>query len=230
MSRYFMSSIPPGAIAIFLALIFGLGWGAVAGVQQLLAPPTAFEMYHEAGLRNLPLAAAPPRQSNGSREDIPFKPGIDLIQRADFEVTALVLAAQRYRVDENAVIAPVDLALGWGAMSVPEIVESFRITQSRRFYFWSTDSLPIAHREVVESSANMHMIPVDEAVRAQLLTVRSGDVVTIRGHLVDVRTEKGIGWRSSLTRSDTGAGACEVILVASLEIIRSPDIPGKSFP
>jgi hypothetical protein len=36
--------------------------------------------------------------------------------------------------------------------------------------------------------------------------------------LVEVRNNKGWFWRSSLTRSDSGNGACEVVFVEAAEI------------
>lgn len=219
---------PPGAIMVFVALFLALGWGGYAGIRHLLAPPTALDIYNEEGMDNVALAMAPPGQTDVREPEISFAPGVGLVPRADFEVTGLVLGVRRYRWDNDSDVSPVDFALGWGAMSVPEIVENFRIRQGRRFYFWSTDSLPITQREVVTSSANMHMIPATDEIRDRLLSVRDGDVVRIRGKLVDVKKNDFIVWRSSLTRNDSGAGACEVIHVVSIEILRDTDSLGLS--
>lgn len=218
MRGYSLSSIPMGAKALIVILLLAFGWGGVTGVRYLVTPPTALQLYHGSGLESRPLAPAPPLQELRTGPEISFKPGIDLVPRADFEITGLVLSTRHYRSDEHSDFAPVDLALGWGQMSVPEVLDGFRITQSRRFYFWSSDSLPIPRSEVVASSANMHMIPADAKVRAKLLSVREGDLVIIHGRLVDVRTENGYIWRTSLSRTDEGAGACEVILVSSVNI------------
>ena len=67
-------------------------------------------------------------------------------------------------------------------------------------------------------SANMHMIPKDEAVQEVLERVRKGDVVYIRGKLVRVNTTDGWHWSSSLSRNDTGKGACEIIYVEEVDI------------
>ncbi|MBY0438648.1 MAG: hypothetical protein K2W80_10680 [Burkholderiales bacterium] len=132
---------------------------------------------------------------------------------ARFEVSARVLGSEHYRIDREAQLAPVDLALGWGRMSDTAVLERIRISQSGRFYFWSTDDFPIPRREIETSSANMHMIPADDRIAAALKAVRKGQVVTIRGYLVEALAPDGWRWRSSLTRDDTGAGACELIWV-----------------
>jgi hypothetical protein len=41
----------------------------------------------------------------------------------------------------------------------------------------------------------------------------------LMGHLVHIDTERGWRWTSSMTREDTGAHACEVILLEDIEII-----------
>jgi len=53
-------------------------------------------------------------------------------------------------------------------------------------------------------------------VRKQLLAVRRHDLVTLEGYLVEITTAEGFHWRSSLSRDDTGGGACEVMWVTSV--------------
>jgi hypothetical protein len=138
---------------------------------------------------------------------------------ARFEVSARVLGAEHYRLDREAQLAPVDLALGWGRMSDTAVLQRISISQRGRFYYWSTADFPIPRREIETSSANMHMIPADDRVEAALKSVRPGQIVTVRGYLVEARAPDGWRWRSSMTREDTGAGACELIWVESVSMI-----------
>jgi len=46
--------------------------------------------------------------------------------------------------------------------------------------------------------------------------VRVGQVVHLTGQLIEARANDGWRWRSSLTRDDTGAGACELFRVESI--------------
>ena len=45
-----------------------------------------------------------------------------------------------------------------------------------------------------------------------------GDVVSLDGMLVEADKANGWRWRSSLTRDDTGNGACELVYVQSLTV------------
>jgi hypothetical protein len=42
-------------------------------------------------------------------------------------------------------------------------------------------------------------------------------LVTVSGYLVDVRGANGFTWKTSLSRSDTGDGSCEIVWVERLE-------------
>ena len=97
------------------------------------------------------------------------------------------------------------------------VLDRLDISQSSRWYHyrWHGDP-PIPPGEIVQSSANMHMIPSDRTVASALRDVRPGQRVRIEGWLVQVDANDGWHWRSSLTREDTGDGACEVVYVCSI--------------
>ncbi|MHA6205357.1 hypothetical protein ACXU4B_13105 [Dyella soli] len=139
-----------------------------------------------------------------------------LVTRARFELTARVLSREDYRSDAGASLAPVDLALGWGRMSDRHVLEGIKISQENRFYHWHVDAFPIPRREIETSSANMHMIPADDTVREELERVRPGEVVHLEGFLVDANRANGWRWHTSMTRNDTGNGACELVYVESI--------------
>jgi hypothetical protein len=139
---------------------------------------------------------------------------------ADFALRARVLGREDYRFDAESALSPTDLALGWGRMSDSAVLDRLTISQSNRFYWyrWGAQGPPIPAAEIVRSSANMHLVPADATVAATLKRVRAGDVVQLAGQLIEARRADGWRWRSSLTREDSGAGACELIWVTSLLI------------
>jgi hypothetical protein len=134
---------------------------------------------------------------------------------ARFELRARVLSTERYRFDRASQLSPVDFALGWGPMSDSRILGAFTIQQRDRWYFWSSANLPIFADQVISHSANMHMIPSNELVARRLLSVRPGQLVELRGQLIRADDKNGWHWVSSLSRTDTGDGSCEVVWVES---------------
>lgn len=137
---------------------------------------------------------------------------------ANYSVTAVVLSRSRYRYDAGAKIAPVDLALGWGPMSISGVINELSISQSGRWYeyTWRNDP-PLDPAQIARNSANTHCIPADDNVRRQLLAVKRHELVTLSGYLVEVKRSDGFRWRSSLSRDDTGGGACEIVWITALD-------------
>lgn len=139
-----------------------------------------------------------------------------LTTRARFTLTARVLSREDYGWDAGASLVPTDLALGWGRMSDSAVLAKLQIRQSGRFYYWRATELPIPARAIETSSANMHLIPADDGVRSAIKQVRPGEVIHLEGFLVDARRADGWHWNTSTTRTDTGAGACELVYVESI--------------
>ncbi len=140
---------------------------------------------------------------------------------ADFTIKARVLGREDYRLDRQAELAPMDLALGWGPMSDQAVLDEIDISQSGRWYRWYAKQLPIPRRDIERNSANMHLIPADEWVEDTLDDIREGSIVELRGFLVEAKSDDGWRWRSSLTRDDTGARACELVFVERVRLIEN---------
>ena len=165
-------------------------------------------------------AAEPPLQVDRTPTLISQADGYNITALADFQITAKVLGREDYSLGREADLSPVDLALGWGRMSDEAVLENIDISQSGRFYYWRVESFPIPRREIETHSANMHLIPADPGVLDTIKDIRPGDVVALSGSLVHVKSEQdGWHWRSSLTRNDTGGGACELIWVEDISIV-----------
>ena len=144
-----------------------------------------------------------------------------LAPRATYDITARILGREDYRFDPISDLVPMDLALSWGPMSDNQVLEALDISQGARFYSWRpvTKSLPIDLREVTRYSANTHVIPADASVASTLARLRlGGQVVHLTGMLVDGARDDGMTIRTSLTRTDSGAGACEFVLVQRVEV------------
>lgn len=140
-----------------------------------------------------------------------------LTQRARFDLRARVLSRRDYRFDAGADLSPIDLALGWGPMSDQAVLDRIEVRQSARWYHLRWDlPAPLPEDVVMGHSGNMHIIPADDVVLDAVRDIRQGQVVRLWGHLVDARREDGYFWNTSLSRSDTGGGSCELFLVEGL--------------
>jgi len=192
---------------VLKAILLGyIGWGAWNWISDRpLHPPDGV------------LAADEPQQTDVPSGDKLQVGHWTLTVRAEYRITARVLARERYHFDALADLVPEDLALGWGPMSDNRNLRAIDISQSNRFYYWraSADS-SVARDSIITHSANTHVIPQNALVARQLSRLRPGEVVTLSGELVDGARDDGRWIRTSMVRNDTGAGACEVMLVSDV--------------
>ncbi len=142
--------------------------------------------------------------------------------RADFSMRARVLSTERYWFDAASAVSPMDFAVGWGRLSDQAVLDRIGYGQTGRWYrYWPKGKeFPIPAGEIVEHSANMHMIPAGDEVLRTLRDVRRGDLISLEGYLVSVSGPGGWRWETSLSRTDSGNGACEIVWVKSLSIHR----------
>ena len=143
-------------------------------------------------------------------------------RKARFEIRARVLSTEPYYMRKEGDLSPIDLALGWGVMSDQAVLDQIDISQSSRWYRTRYElPPPVPEQQIISSSSNMHMIPARKDIARSLKKLRQGDIITLRGYLVDVDHDSGWYWRTSMSRTDTGSGACEIVYVESL-LVETP--------
>ncbi len=191
---------------LVIALVLGV-WGALNWARQR-------PLVHGDGM----LVSEVPRQTSPRDAAAWTRNEFTLTPLADYDIQARVLSRATYALDEGSALSPIDLALGWRGMSDSAVLARLEITQSARFYSYRwRDQPPLPPAEIVRSSANVHLIPADDAVARALDRIRVGALIRLRGQLVRATRADGWHWVSSLTREDSGAGACELLYVREVE-------------
>lgn len=204
---------------LVLGLIAGLaGWWFSESGSGTRAPLAAANISLDCPLPARVAAGEEPLQTDVPDGVRPFAlQAATLTPLAGFSVQARVLSREDYRSGREAELSPTDLALGWKRMADDDVIGALDISQSSRWYHyrWS-DQPPLEPSEIARSSANMHLIPGNDAVARTLATIRRDDRVRIDGWLVEANASDGWRWRSSTSRTDSGGGACEVIYVCGI--------------
>jgi hypothetical protein len=197
-----------------IALIAGAAWFYVSRTAAPVVHNAPAAIAFHAGSE-----AEAPRQRDPQPNAFFEVNGYELRTLQAFAIKARVLGVEHYRSGRESDLSPTDLALGWGRMADPRVSDQLSISQSARWYHWRhAGKPPIPTREIEISSANMHMIPANGEVARALSALEKGRVVSLRGYLVEAQGRDGWSWRSSLTREDTGAGACELVFVQAIEV------------
>jgi hypothetical protein len=141
---------------------------------------------------------------------------------ARFSLDARILHRKDYGYDRSAKLVPVDLAVGWGSMSDQAVLDKIKISQSMRFYWYEYQTPPIPKDQIISHSTNLHVIPATPAIASFCKSLRQGDLVHLDGELVEATGPEIGTWRSSLSRTDTGNGACELMLVEACAKLNRP--------
>ncbi len=198
-------------LACLAMLAFGKLWHVPKKSSQTNSASAGLSWRSDQQLRE-------PWQASSSAASFTFR-DFTIQPLAEFQLRARILSREDYRFDNEAKLSPLDLALGWGRMADPVVYQQLAISQSGRWYHYRWQGQPpIPSDEIISSSANMHMVPENAAVEQQLAKLKAGQIIKLQGYLIEARNAQGWRWRSSLSRNDTGAGACEVVWVRAVEI------------
>lgn len=143
--------------------------------------------------------------------------GFKLTAVAAYNLRGRVLGTKRYHSGIQSTLVPVDVAVGWGKMSDQGVLDRLRLAMSNRFFFYRwEDTPPIPEAELLRSAANNHIVSANETITTGIRKLRVGQIVEMRGLLVDVTGPEGFVWPTSRRRDDTGNGACELFMVHEL--------------
>lgn len=148
----------------------------------------------------------------------PVAKGQSISTLKEFKGDFRILGSKTYQTDEQAKFSPIDYAVSWGLFAEPEIARTISVNQYDRFLNWKMDRVPVPQKQAMMMVSNMHIIPANPQIAKQITQVKRGDLVRLKGDLVEVK-DKDLVWTSSLTPTDTGDGACEVFRVSSIQWI-----------
>ncbi|NGP76471.1 hypothetical protein G3570_07495 [Balneolaceae bacterium YR4-1] len=138
---------------------------------------------------------------------------------AKIDLEARVLSKKKYYEDREATFAPYDIVLGWGPMSDERNLEQILIKQSDRYYYWEMIQPSIGIQEIRTHTANIRFITPDKEISDRLANLRIGQVIQVKGYLVDVKSTQGWTIKSSSKRTDSGKEGTEIIWINDFNIM-----------
>jgi len=161
---------------------------------------------------------APMQSSAFGNTDIPHD-SYNIKSLATYEFTAKIISKKTYN-DVWSDICPIDFTLGWQHLSNEDVIRHINFSQRGRWTHYKYRNLPdeITSKDLISQCSNAHMCPANKKVRAKLLSLPKGAIVHIKGKLIALKHKK-TDWhaKSSLKRTDTGDGACEIIWVEEIK-------------
>lgn len=150
------------------------------------------------------------------------KGNLEVYLAAEYSIHARVIRTKKYRWGWSGEIAPIDAVLAWGKLTDPETDDDISYSQRHRWYYFKPDSdCPLSTKYIYQHSANCHLIGDNDNIQKAIKTLANDDLIVIEGYLVKIKgthKKRTVHWNSSLRRTDTGDGACEIIYITSLQI------------
>ncbi len=115
-----------------------------------------------------------------------------------------------------------DLCVVWGTNARTGIYREINFSSGEFQCFAQTGSSAAWAAFDMTSLSNNHLLTDDPAIARVLRNARVGDQIHFRGYLVEYSHDHGFRFvrGTSVTRSDTGNGACETVFVTNAEIAR----------
>ena len=196
----------------------------------LLITAALWWLWPERALRHPPgvIVSIPPIQTKVEPRALAELKGYHIQVQAAYLLQARVLRTKRY-YGNGGDLVPYDVALAWGPMSDQRVLDRLKISQTNRFFFYRwQDEPPISPEVMASHAANVHVISADKTVAKAVRSLRAGQIVTMKGCLVNVSKADGFQWNTSLTRDDAGNGACELFYVEAIRVSDRPSIPASA--
>ncbi|MDT8286695.1 MAG: hypothetical protein RQ748_06260 [Elusimicrobiales bacterium] len=141
-----------------------------------------------------------------------------------YDISAYVFGVSHKLASDFDGVMAADLGLLWGENARDGL---YRHTELRVRMDWFRASWKNGYHFNMDAAANTHIVTCDPAVYDKARDVRMGDQVRLKGLLVGFDISKGgsgpVSARSSVSRTDKGGGACEILYIArpgDIEILK----------
>ncbi len=159
----------------------------------------------------------------------------------EYELNAFIVSRRDYRrfsLKRTDNLYPLDLCLLWGGNVKNKLYQSKKLSfqQDSRQSSWRWyGDLGFNNSQ----AANVHLVVENDSMQNRLDKLQVGDQIKITGQLVNVKAESlgdpgsyepsEVQLNTSTTRSDAGPGACEIINVKSVEVLKKANLPANSL-
>jgi hypothetical protein len=150
-----------------------------------------------------------------------------LTPKATYDISGLVVSQHRgdalFNLDHKADPGNIkDVCVAWGEAITNGSYRKVKFSSGEFTcsYSWSGVITPAFNPE---KASNNHLIPANSVIARQIGAIHVGDQIRLTGLLVDYKVTKDgqdiFTRRTSLTRNDTGNGACEILYVTDLSVV-----------
>ncbi len=111
-----------------------------------------------------------------------------------------VLEKKRYFFDNKREYSPIDVLIGWKALSDERNLDHIHFSLSDRYFEYEFTRPPLPVNEMLSQIDLWHLVPSNEEIDNQIKRLRKGNVISIEGYLIDIEPDTKYAWRSELVK------------------------------
>lgn len=160
-----------------------------------------------------------------------------VIPKYDYEIYGLVVSYRLHDSEYGQMLHALskdhlnvaDFCVVWGKNADIDILREFDFNNGQFTCNYSTRSNQAWQAFNQAQLSNNHLLAVDEQIRDAIDDIKIGDQIKIKGWLSHYVGPTGFERGTSITRTDTGNGACETIFVNNIEIMSSTNSIWRSL-
>lgn len=150
--------------------------------------------------------------------------------RYDYRLHGLVVSRRAHDGDRmlhrrwNDHLNVADVCVVWGD-NLGDGLAEFEFWSGQFTCFFRTDDSAAWRAFNPTQLANNHLLSDDPYLRKRIAALRVGDQIRLEGYLAEYSNDSGFRRGTSVTRTDTGNGACETVYVTDFQVLaHSPSI------
>ncbi|MDD5644451.1 MAG: hypothetical protein PHO00_03260 [bacterium] len=116
-----------------------------------------------------------------------------------------------------------DIGVLWGDNLKTEVYKDMKFKSGSWTLYWYYPNSEVRSRFNETHGSNNHLLVSDENIIQMIKTARAGDQIYFEGYLAEYSYP---GWSrgTSVSRTDTGSGACETVFVTGFKILKRANV------
>ena len=147
----------------------------------------------------------------------------------DYNIYGLVVSYRLHDAEGNTMLHDLtkdhlnvaDFCVVWGQSANSTLLKDMDFNNGQFTCNYSSKSRTVWDAFNHDQLSNNHLLALDDDIRDQIDDIKIGDQIHIKGWLSHYVNPLGYERGTSITRTDTGNGACETIFVNEINIIKS---------
>lgn len=132
--------------------------------------------------------------------------------------TVRVLEKKRYFFDNKREYSPIDVLIGWKALSDERNLDHIHFSLDNRFFDYEFTRPPLPLNDILSQIDLWHLVPSTEQIDTDIKKLRKGNIIILEGFVIDIEPLSKYAWRSELVNPKNQDFKNTIIWVTKLSV------------